>query len=86
MDITIRLFDETGVVYDLIVKNENTFVPGTEVGGSPNQCYIPVFEDKHGDQDLWFLGNIFMKDFYTAFDMTPSDTYGKDYNHIGIGH
>ena len=36
-------------------------------------------------QQTWYLGNLFMKKYYTAFDMTPNELYSKNYLHIGIG-
>lgn len=34
---------------------------------------------------MWYLGNIFMRNYYVSFDMSPYDEHGKDYLQIGIG-
>ena len=34
---------------------------------------------------MWYLGNIFMKNYYVSFDMSPYDEHGKDYIQIGFG-
>jgi hypothetical protein len=33
----------------------------------------------------WYVGNIFMKEYYVVFDMTPKDERDQDYIQVGIG-
>ena len=53
--------------------------------GDPGTCYLPVFRSMKGDQNTWYLGNLFMNYFYLVFDMSPYDDFGKDYITIGVG-
>lgn len=36
-------------------------------------------------QDKWYLGNIFMKKYYMAFDMSPYEERNQNYLQVGIG-
>ena len=87
-DIQIELFDSVQTQLVLLLSNEQTFIPGSKVGSVDSKCYIPIFKNSLGtetDQETWYLGNLFMKKYYTAFDMTPSFLYGLNYLHIGFG-
>ena len=81
----LRVFDSLDVVYDFRVKNEDTFIPGSQVGSYDGQCFMPIFPNPDGDQTTWYLGNIFMKNYYVAFDMTPYTDNNYRYLQVGIG-
>ena len=46
---------------------------------------MPIFPNPDGDQTTWYLGNIFMKNYYVAFDMTPYTDNNYRYLQVGIG-
>ena len=53
------------------MSNDEAFVPGSKVGDDDSKCYIPIFRnalDARGDADTWYLGNLFTKKYYIAFD------------------
>lgn len=52
---------------------EDYLVPGSHLGATDAICYIPVFKsvDDH-NTDTWYFGNLFLENYYTVFDMTPS--------------
>jgi len=72
---------------DYTIKYNDLHMSGTEFGDEKgdNSCYIPVFAHgltKEMDKDydkLLIVGNIFMKDYYIVYDMTPLDENGEDY-------
>ena len=66
------------------VLTDDMFIPGSQVGYTDSRCYLPIFQNLHGDQDIWYLGNIFMKKYYTVFDMSPFEQ-NLNYLHLGIG-
>jgi len=73
---------------DLLMNNQYSFVPGNLVGDTEDRCYIPIFAntlDEDKDLSTWYLGNIFMKRYYSVFDMSPWSEDGEDYLHVGIG-
>ena len=52
---------------------ENMLINGTDVGDSVDTCYLPVFKQENGDQSTWYLGMLFLTNYYIVFDMTPFD-------------
>lgn len=80
----IRLFDNVNGYADLAMENADNFLDGENVFDSQNKCFIPVFMHE-GVGDMWYLGNIFMRNYYVSFDMTPYDEHGKDYIQVGFG-
>lgn len=55
------------------------FISGTEIEGDEdgaNTCYLAVFKSQVIATETWFLGNVFMRDFYVVYDMTPKDNRG----------
>jgi hypothetical protein len=53
-------------------------VPGNEFGDSSNKCYFPIFMTERGTSDddrndHWYIGNLVMRKYYVAFDMSTLD-------------
>ena len=44
-----------------------------------NQCRILVYQSLKGKDDVWYLGNVFMRNYYVVYDMSPLDERGEDY-------
>ena len=56
------------------LNTESLFIPGSEIGDKFESCVIPLF--KHNvpsKQDTYIIGNVFFKEYYVVFDMTPFD-------------
>jgi hypothetical protein len=56
-------------------------VSGTEFNDVEDSCYIAIFKNTGALNDglapkTWYVGNIFMKEYYVVFDMTPKDERG----------
>ena len=86
--ISFELVDDIST-YKFELNYNSFFNAGIFFGDSVNTCYVVVF--KHGaedmntvDYDLVLIGNIFMKDYYVVYDMSPLEK-GKDYIQVGIG-
>ena len=60
------------------------FISGAELGDDPNHCYLAVFKSQTQQINTWYLGNVFMRDYYVVFDMTPKDTRGDTFIQVGI--
>lgn len=86
-DIQIHLYENDKDVTVLSLATfEHTLIPGSKVGTNDKECFIPIFAHKRKEKKhTWYLGNLFMKKYYTVFDMTPYDKFSKDYLHVGIG-
>lgn len=59
-------------------KRGSMLINGPDVGDVENTCYVPVFRSQN-NQDTWFLGGLFLSQYYVVFDMTPYDEYNQDY-------
>jgi len=47
-----------------------------------NACFLPFYNNKKTlDENVWVLGSIVMKDYYTVYDLSPGDESLS----IGIG-
>merc|ERR1711998_152620 len=63
----------------------DVLVTGTAFGDSPNTCYLSIFKSKKADQTTWYLGNLFMTEYYVVYDATPKDERGENYIQMGLG-
>jgi hypothetical protein len=70
--------------YSVKMNVYDFFVNGGKVGMSDNQCVLGIFPVEDGSQDIWYLGNIFMQNHYTVFDMSPYTALGNDFLVIGL--
>jgi hypothetical protein len=64
---------------------EEYLLSGSHVGDPEgnNVCYSPVFISDN-DTKTWFLGNMFLNEYYTVFDMTPFNERGENYLQVGF--
>jgi hypothetical protein len=51
---------------------------------SGSSCVLPIFKNQNGDEESWYLGSIFLHDYYMVLDVTPYDEGGQDYIQVGI--
>jgi hypothetical protein len=58
-------------------KSEIFFVTTPENGA--NTCYLAVFKSQVIATETWFVGNVFMRDYYVVYDMTPKDSRKLSY-------
>lgn len=50
------------------------------MGGNDNSCFIAIFRSIGFEDDLsWYVGSMFLQNYYVYFDMTPADEHGQDY-------
>ena len=59
-------------------------ISGSDVGDTNNRCYIPIFRAQLNYLDTWQVGNIFTKNYYMIYDMTPYDENNQNYIQVGI--
>ena len=71
--------------YQVKTEIEDFFVSGKHFGGSDQECFLGIFPYDTGDQDTWFLGSVFMKKYYSVFDLTPYTDRGESHNQILLG-
>jgi hypothetical protein len=65
-------------------------VPGTEFNDVEDSCYLAIFKNTGAvnsgvGANSWYVGNIFMKEYYVVYDMTPRDERNEDFIQVGIG-
>ena len=78
MNLKITLKQSGTTTHDYIIKEADMFIDGTEIEGpdGANTCYLAVFKSQVIATETWFIGNVFMRDYYVVYDMTPKVHYG----------
>jgi hypothetical protein len=59
-------------------------VSGSLVGDTHNTCYLPVFKSEQTDQNIWYMGTLFMSNYYVVFDYSTSVFNATDYAKVGF--
>ena len=47
------------------------FISGIFFGDTAETCYLGVFPTGFADSDLVIVGNLFTRNYYLVYDMTP---------------
>jgi len=52
---------------------DDFLISGSMIGDADGDqaCYLPFFVSDDSHQSMWYVGTIFMQNYYTVFDMTP---------------
>lgn len=76
--------------YQIQLKHADTVIPGDQIGGTADECYLPIFRQQMSNMDgslsqynsTWLIGSRILDDHYVVYDMeeTPSGTF-----RLGIG-
>lgn len=83
-EINIAVEDGTRILPIKIKdKDGDLLINGTDVGDLNVTCYLPIFRAQV-DQDVWYLGGLFLEQYFVVFDATPKDEYFRDYMQVGL--
>lgn len=66
-----------------VADNNGSLLVNGSIFDDSDFCYIPVFRSML-DQETWYLGGLFLQQYYITYDMTPIDEFKKDYIQVGI--
>lgn len=62
------------------IDQKDLLISGKYLGGDDNSCFIAIFRSIGFEDDLsWYVGSLFLQNYYVYFDMTPADENGQDY-------
>lgn len=81
LKITLQDFVDT---HQYSITQDDMFIDGTDLDDSPNSCYLAVFKSQTQQTDTWYLGNVFMKEYYVVYDHTPKSYYHRTFIQVGI--
>lgn len=84
LDLIVRIFDSEKS-YDLKIRQKNLLVSGEHFGDGNDKCHLAVMKSKNINQNMWFMGNLMIQEYYVFFDATPLDEHGQHYVQVGIG-
>uniref|UniRef100_A0A7S3IVK7 Peptidase A1 domain-containing protein n=1 Tax=Strombidium inclinatum TaxID=197538 RepID=A0A7S3IVK7_9SPIT len=85
-DFTLTLKDSQGSSPAFPIHEKQMLVPGPILGDTEVTCYAAVFKNGNGAIDsTWYIGEIWLKNYYTVFDQSPFDELGQSYLQIGVG-
>lgn len=82
-ELRVRIYDVAQSM-DLTLQLSDMLISGSDVGDTNNRCYIPIFRAQLNYLDTWQVGNIFTKNYYMIYDMTPYDENNQNYIQVGI--
>ena len=69
----------------MTLDNSRMFIPGSLVGDYNERCFLPFFfEEINGPSKTWYLGNLFMSQYYIVLDMTPFDEKYENYIQVAL--
>lgn len=84
--IKTELFDFENQVFKMEWIIHDILVWGDDLDDSVDKCYVPVFLSADSNpSDRWYMGNILVKKYYMAFDMSPYEK-GLGYLQVGLGN
>ena len=68
------------------VREKNMLINGSELDDpeGDNVCYLAIFQSQTLQNTTWHVGNIFMRDYYVIYDMSPSDERRLGWNTVTI--
>ena len=60
-------------------------VPGSLLGDNDNVCHFAIKKNLNENDDTIYVGNMFLRNHYVFFDMSPIDERNDQYLLVGIG-
>jgi len=71
--------------YEVDIPLRDLMITGNLVGASDDSCYIPIFQSVNTEDDVWYLGNLFMNNYYVVYDQSPAlGDHPQDHLRVGL--
>ena len=80
----VDIFDDYSRQTFYIVDDPKFLLTGNQLGDTNETCYLPIFRSVNLKQNTWYLGSLFLNNYYLVLDASPNVEQKLLCNTVGL--